>query len=96
MRGITTPGAIVRVYRGTYVPGSTPPVADRVLEVTTTRSLYPAQTERFVVELSEADQRAIVLDGTVGAYATVEVAAGVQECRADNNVGVLDRLCALL
>ncbi|MEZ4337538.1 MAG: VCBS repeat-containing protein [Sandaracinaceae bacterium] len=89
-------GAIVRVYRGEPMAGVTPPDTDRLVELTTTRALYPAQGERLVVDLTDADQRAILLDGTTGAFAVVEVASGVQECRSDNNTGRLARLCGLL
>jgi len=90
---VLPPGVIVRVYRGE--PTATPPDADRLADLMTTRALYPAQAERLVVELTEDDERAILLDGTTGAFATVEVPAGVQECR-EGDVGVLERRCGLM
>lgn len=89
-------GTNVEVYRGTYMAGTTPPAADRIAMLSTTRALYPAQAERFEVDLPAADQGPILLEGSLGAFALVSVPGGTQECRPDNNVGSLMRLCQLL
>lgn len=47
------------------------------------------------LELSEDDERAILLDATTGAFATARVPAGVQECR-EGDVGELERRCGLM
>ena len=86
-------GATVRIYRG--APSASPPASDALGELVTTRSLFPAQSERLVLTLDDADARAILLEATEAAFAVVDVPAGVQECRSDN-VGVLERTCSLM
>ena len=86
-------GATVRIYRG--APSASPPASDALGELVTTRSLFPAQSERLALTLDDADARAILLEATEAAFAVVDVPAGEQECRSDN-VGVLERTCSLM
>ncbi|HBQ15349.1 MAG TPA: hypothetical protein DEF51_30895 [Myxococcales bacterium] len=86
-------GATVRIYRG--APSASPPASDALGELVTTRSLFPAQSERLALTLDDGDARAILLEATEAAFAVVDVPAGVQECRSDN-VGVLERTCSLM
>lgn len=49
--------------------------------VNTTLTLYPAESERVLLPVSDAD----VKSGTVSVWATVTTAASVKQCRTDND-----------
>jgi hypothetical protein len=70
------PGAVATVFKGA-APGS------ELGKVTTTLTLYPAESEKMILPLTAADSD--VKDGSASVFATVVPPASVKECRADND-----------
>ncbi|MFK7991074.1 MAG: FG-GAP repeat domain-containing protein [Sandaracinaceae bacterium] len=92
---VAPPGARVAVYRGTPPSdGSEPPATDLLGEGLTTLPLYPAQSEQLEFDLASADA-SIVTEGSPEAFAIIVAPDGLVECRPDNGVATLVRLCTL-
>ncbi|MGZ3422750.1 MAG: FG-GAP repeat domain-containing protein [Polyangiales bacterium] len=70
------PGAVATVYKGA-APGT------EIGKVTTTLTLYPAESEKMILPLGAMDSD--VKDGSALVFAIVVPPASVKECRADNN-----------